>query len=57
MDRYLNGSVPFAHVATDLAIHSSECLETFHCSSAVSDWWSIATWANGRHSFEYLLRS
>jgi len=28
--------------------HSSRCLEAF-CSSAVSGWWSIATWANGRH--------
>jgi len=27
------------------ATHSSQCLEAFHCSSAVSGWWSIATWA------------
>jgi len=33
------------------ATYSSRCLEAFHCSSAVSGWWSIATWANGRHSF------
>jgi len=32
-----------------IATHSSRCLETFHCSSAVSSW-SIATWANGSHS-------
>jgi len=33
------------------AIHSSRCLEAFHCSSAVSQcWWSITTWANGHHS-------
>jgi len=32
------------------ATHSSRCLEAFHCSSTVSGWWSIATWANGRHS-------
>jgi len=25
------------------ATHSSRCLEAFHCSSAVSGWWSIAT--------------
>jgi len=31
------------------ATHSSRCLVAFHCSSAVNDWWSIATWANGRH--------
>jgi len=30
--------------------HSSQCLEAFHCSSAVNCWWSIVTWANGRHS-------
>jgi len=23
----------------------------FHCSNAVNDWWSIAMWANGRHSW------
>jgi len=32
------------------ATHCSRCLEAFHCSSAVSGWWSIATWANRRHS-------
>jgi len=32
------------------ATHSSRWLEAFHCSSALSDWWSIATWANGCHS-------
>jgi len=32
------------------AIHSSRCLEAFYCSSAVSGWWSIATWTNGYHS-------
>jgi len=32
-----------------LTTHSSRCLEAFHCSSAMSGWWSIATWANGRH--------
>jgi len=29
---------------------SSQCLEAFYCSSAMSDWWSIATWTNRRHS-------
>jgi len=36
------------------ATHSSQCLEAFHCSSAVSGW-SIATWANGRHSLNQLI--
>jgi len=25
------------------AIHSSRCLKAFHCLSAVSGWWAIAT--------------
>jgi len=25
------------------ATHSSRCLEVFHCSSAMSGWWTIAT--------------
>jgi len=33
------------------ATYSSRCLKVFHCSSAVSGWWSITTWANGRHSY------
>jgi len=37
------------------ATHSSRCLEAFHRSSAVSGWWSIATWANGRHSLVFML--
>jgi len=31
------------------ATHSDRCLETFYCSSAVSNWWAIATWPNGCH--------
>jgi len=33
------------------ATHSSRCLKTFHCSSAVSGWWSIGTWSNGPHPY------
>jgi len=32
------------------ATYSSRCLKVFHCSSVVSDWWSIRTWSNGLHS-------
>jgi len=44
------GSLPFALVAIN---HKPQqpVPRSFHCSSAVSGWWSIATWTNGRHSF------
>jgi len=28
-------------------VSRDRCLEAFHCSSAVSGWWSIGTWPNG----------
>jgi len=42
-----------AHLPTlrlTTATHSNRCLEASHYSSAVNDWWSISTWANGHHS-------
>jgi len=38
--------------ASRLTTHSSRCLEAFHCSSAVSGWWSIET-SNGPHPIDY----
>jgi len=44
-------SVPPKTAALSGFLSAHNNLEAFHCSSAVSGWWSIATWANGRHSF------
>jgi len=46
------GASHLTTVPIDTATHSSRCLEAFHCSSAVSGWWSIGTWSNGPHPLQ-----
>jgi len=46
---YRESRLPTLRLTT--ATHSNRWLKAFHRSSAVNDWWSIATWTNGRHSY------